>query len=141
MPTWVKLNRHRTGVGRFYFVHGQKAPLPNCKCGAAKQTADHALTTWPIHRAPHGAQGQMALNDQADRKLVAGPKPSLPASDPGSRAAWNGKRINFRSQSSLCLVPVISKRRRQLLENFYVILIGKNHQNERKANRADWYLY
>ena len=50
---WVKLNRLRTGVGRFHLsMHKwDLAPSPNCECGASEQTADHILTACPIHRA------------------------------------------------------------------------------------------
>ena len=74
---WVRLNRLQTGVGRFFhssmhkWGHAQKsmhkwglAPLPNCKCGASEQTADHVLTACPIHRAPHGARGLTVLDDE-----------------------------------------------------------------------------
>ena len=63
---WVKLNRLRTGVGRFHSSMHKwgLAPLPNCVCGASEQTADHVLTACPIHRAPHGAQGLTVLNDE-----------------------------------------------------------------------------
>ena len=56
---WVKLNRLRTGVGRFHSSMHKwgLAPSPNCECGASEQTADHVLTPCPIHRAPHGARG------------------------------------------------------------------------------------
>ena len=40
------------------------APSPNCECGASEQTADHVLTACPIHRAPHGARGLTALNNE-----------------------------------------------------------------------------
>ena len=63
---WVKLNRLRTGVGRFHSSM-QKwglAPSPNCECGASEQTADHVLTACPIHRAPHGARGLTVLDDE-----------------------------------------------------------------------------
>ena len=54
---WVKLNRLRTGVGRFHSSMHKwgLAPSLNCECGASEQTADHVLTACPIHRAPHGA--------------------------------------------------------------------------------------
>ena len=63
---WVKLNRLRTGVGRFHSsMHKwDLAPSPNCECGASEQTADHVLTTCPIHRAPHGARGLTVLDDE-----------------------------------------------------------------------------
>ena len=63
---WVKLNRLRTGVGRFYSsMHKWGLALsPNCECGAFEQTADHVLTTCPIHRAPHGTRGLTVLDDE-----------------------------------------------------------------------------
>ena len=63
---WVKLNRLRTGVGRFHSSMHKwgLAPSPNCECGASDQTADHVLTACPIHRAPHGARGLTILNDE-----------------------------------------------------------------------------
>ena len=49
---WVKLNRLRTGVGRFHSSMHKwgLAASPNCECGASEQTADHVLTACPIHR-------------------------------------------------------------------------------------------
>ena len=63
---WVKLNRLRTGVGRFHSSMHKwgLAPSPNCECGASEQTADHVLTACPIHRAPHGAQDLTVLDDE-----------------------------------------------------------------------------
>ena len=63
---WVKLNRLRTGVGRFHSSMHKwgLAPSPNCECGASEQTADHVLTMCPIHRAPHGARGLTVLDDE-----------------------------------------------------------------------------
>ena len=63
---WVKLNRLRSGVGRFHSSMHQwgLAPSPNCKCGASEQTADHVLTACPIHRAPHGARRLTVLDDE-----------------------------------------------------------------------------
>ena len=63
---WVKLDRLRTGVGRFHSSMHKwgLAPSPNCECGASEQTADHVLTACPIHRAPHGARGLTVLDDE-----------------------------------------------------------------------------
>ena len=63
---WLKLNGLRTGVRRFHSSMHKwgLTPLPNCECGASEQTADHALTECPIHRAPHGAQGLTVLDDE-----------------------------------------------------------------------------
>ena len=63
---WVKLNRLRTGVGRFHssMYKWGLAPLRNCECGASEETADHVLTACPIHRAPHGARGLTILDDE-----------------------------------------------------------------------------
>ena len=63
---WIKLNRLRTGVGRFHsFMHKWGlAPSPNCECGAFEQTADHVLTACPIHRAQHGARDLTVLDDK-----------------------------------------------------------------------------
>ena len=63
---WVKLNRLRTGVGRFHSSMHKwgLAPSPNCECGASEQTADHVLTACPIHRAPHGARGLTVLDKE-----------------------------------------------------------------------------
>ena len=64
--TWVKLNRLRTGVGRFHSSMHKwgLAPSPNCECGTSEQTADHVLIACPIHRAPHGVRGLTVLDDE-----------------------------------------------------------------------------
>ena len=63
---WVKLNRLRTGVGRFHssMYKWGLAPSPNCECGASEQTVDHVLTACPIHRAPHRVRGLTVLDDE-----------------------------------------------------------------------------
>ena len=63
---WVKLNRLRTGVGRFHSSMNKwgLTPSPNCECGASEQTADHVLTACSIHWAPHGARGLTVLDDE-----------------------------------------------------------------------------
>ena len=54
--SWVKLNRLRTGVGRFHssMYKWGVAPSPNCECGASEQTADHIISACSLHRAPKG---------------------------------------------------------------------------------------
>ena len=95
---WVKLNRLRTGVGRFHSSMHKwgLAPSPNCELGASEQTAEHVLTACPKHRAPHGARG---LTGFWMTKLDAGLVTPLLASDSGSAAVWGSKRINPRPQS------------------------------------------
>ena len=63
---WVKLNRLRTGVGRFHssIYKWGLPPSPNCECGAAEQAADHVLIACPIHRAPHGARVLTVLDNE-----------------------------------------------------------------------------
>ena len=107
---WVKLNRLWTGVGRFHLSMHKwgLVPSPNCECGASEQTADHVLTACPIHRAPHGARGLTVLDNEFEflndiLNRVSCLMTSLPASDLGSAAVWDSKRINPRPQSSLCL--------------------------------------
>ena len=64
---WVKLNRLRTGVWRFYssMYKWGLAPSPNCECGATDEIADHVISTCPIHRAPRGVAGLTVLNEDA----------------------------------------------------------------------------
>ena len=63
---WVKLNRLRTGVGRFHSSMHKwgLTPSRNCECGTSEQTADHVLTACPIHRALYGARGLTVLDDE-----------------------------------------------------------------------------
>ena len=63
--SWVKLNRLRTGIGRFYssMYKWGLTPLLDCECGATDQTADHVISTCPIHRTPQGVAGQKVLDD------------------------------------------------------------------------------
>ena len=63
---WVKLNRLRTGVGRFHSsMHKWGiAPSSNCQWGALEQTADHILITCPIHRASRVGRCLTVLDDE-----------------------------------------------------------------------------
>ena len=51
---WVKLNRLRTGVGRFGLSMHKwgLASSAKCDCGSSEQTADHIILTCPTHRGP-----------------------------------------------------------------------------------------
>ena len=60
---WSRLNRLRTGVGRFgssMFKWGL-ASSAACECGAADQTADHVILECPMFRAPKGLRGLKEL--------------------------------------------------------------------------------
>ena len=63
---WVKLNRLRTGVGRFGLSTHEwsLASSAKCECGASKQTADHIILTCPTHRAPREITGLTVLDDE-----------------------------------------------------------------------------
>ena len=63
--SWVILDRLRTGVERFYLSMYKwgLAPSPNCKSGATNQTADHVISTCPIHREPRGVADLTVLDD------------------------------------------------------------------------------
>ena len=63
---WVRLNRLRSGVGRFgsSMYKWGFAPLPNCECGANEQTADHIISLCPTHRAPRGMFGLTVLDNE-----------------------------------------------------------------------------
>ena len=67
--------------------------------GAFEQTKDHVLIACPIYRAPHRARGLTFLDDETRCCFT----PLLPASDPGSTAAWDSTRMNLWPQSCLCL--------------------------------------
>ena len=64
---WVKLNRLRSGVGRFISSMHKwgLASSAKCECGASKQTADHIILTCLIHRAPQRIMGLTVLDDEA----------------------------------------------------------------------------
>ena len=61
----VRLNRLRTGLGRFHssMYKWGLAPSPNCECGTTEQTADHVLSSCLIHHVPRGTRGLQVLDD------------------------------------------------------------------------------
>jgi hypothetical protein len=64
---WVRLNRLRTGVGRFRSSMHRWGLAANaaCECGAENQTADHIISSCPIYRAPDGTHGLSVLDDES----------------------------------------------------------------------------
>jgi len=63
---WVRLNRLRTGVGRFrscLYKWGM-ASAAACECDAEEQTVDHVVLQCPIHRPPHGQHGLTVLDNE-----------------------------------------------------------------------------
>ena len=62
---WVRLNRLRTGVGRFRSSMHKwgLAPSAACECGAEEQTADHVILECPLYRAPNGSHGLLSVDD------------------------------------------------------------------------------
>ena len=61
---WVRLNRLRTGVGRFRSSMHKWGLTPNaaCECGAEEQTADHVTLECPLYRAPNGMNGLLSVD-------------------------------------------------------------------------------
>ena len=54
---WTTLNRLRTGVSRYraYMKKWVLADSVACECGEPEQTADHIITSCPLHRPPSEA--------------------------------------------------------------------------------------
>ena len=70
----VRLNRLRTGVGRFRscLCKWGMASSAACECGAEKQTVDHVVLQCPIHRrrSPHGLHGLTVMDDETTEWLL-----------------------------------------------------------------------
>ena len=62
---WVRLNRIRTGVGRFRscLYKWVMASSSACECGAEEQTVDHVVRQCPTYRPPHGLHGLTVVDD------------------------------------------------------------------------------
>ena len=69
---WVRLNRLRTGVGRFHSdMHKWGlAPSAACECGTGEQTADHIIHHCPIQQAPTGIKGLRILDEDTSTWLL-----------------------------------------------------------------------
>ena len=89
--SWVRLNRLRTGIGRFHssMYKWGLASSPNCKCGSTEQTADHVISSCLIHHVPGETLGLQVLDDET--RCWHNPPSNL-----GSAAARDGKRISPR---------------------------------------------
>src|SRR4029434_2938432 len=64
--SWVRLNRCRTGHGRFRAnMHRMNlCDAPDCPCGAPEQTADHIINDCTEYQCP-GLQALSTLNSEA----------------------------------------------------------------------------
>jgi len=68
---WVRLNRLRTGVGRFRscMYKWDMASSAACECGG-EQTVDHVVLHCPIHRIPHGLHDLTVLDKETTEWLL-----------------------------------------------------------------------
>ena len=64
--SWVRLNRLRTGDGRFLsFLHNWgMATTAACKCGAENQTADHITADCLLYSPFHGTAARLIRLDE-----------------------------------------------------------------------------
>jgi len=69
---WVRLNRLRTGVGRFSscLYKSGMASTAACECGAEEQTVHHVVLQCSIHRPPHGLHVLTVLDDETVEWLL-----------------------------------------------------------------------
>ena len=77
---WVKLNRLRTGGGRFIadMWRWGLSKSPACDCGADQQTANHIITECPLYRPPNGLHGLIDVDaDAATRKWLPSKFPEM----------------------------------------------------------------
>ena len=72
---WVRLNRLRTGVGRFRscLCKWGMSSSAACECGAEEQTVDHVVLQCPIHRPPHELHGLTVLNQWFLNRVQSNP--------------------------------------------------------------------
>jgi len=68
---WVRINRLRTGDGRFrscLYEWGMASAA--CERGAEEQTVDHVFLQCPIDRPAHGLHGLTVLGDETIEWLL-----------------------------------------------------------------------
>ena len=63
--SWFRLNRLRTGSGRFRSVLHKWAVAPSgvCGCGTGDQTSDHVTLDCPVYGSPRGMHGLADLDN------------------------------------------------------------------------------
>ena len=69
---WVRLNRLRTGVGRFrscLYKWGMVRSAA-CQCSAEEQIVEYVVLHLPIHLRPYGAHGLTVLDDETTEWLL-----------------------------------------------------------------------
>ena len=77
---WAKLNRLRTGVGRFNTDMWRcgLSKSPACNCGADQQTANHIITECPPYHPPNGFRGLIDVDaDAATREWLLSKFPEI----------------------------------------------------------------
>ena len=77
---WVKLNRLRTGVGRFNadMWRWGLSKRPAYDCGADQQTANHIITECPLYHPPNGLHGLIDVDaDAATREWLLSKFPEI----------------------------------------------------------------
>jgi len=69
---WVRLNRLRTGVGRFRSCLHKlgTAPFEACGRSAEEQAVNHVVPECPFHRPPRGLHGLAVLDDETIEWLL-----------------------------------------------------------------------
>ena len=76
--SWVRLNRLRTGVGRFKadMWRWGLAKSPSCECGVERQTAEHIISDCPSLGLPNGVAGLIEV-DADTREWLARKHPEI----------------------------------------------------------------
>ena len=69
---WSKLNRLRSGVGRFNanLYRWGLAESPACDCGSEEQSADHVITDCPLYGSPSGIPGLTEMDEATTEWLL-----------------------------------------------------------------------